>query len=36
MSRLQRILIIGLQVFLLGLIIHFFVYNIVTYVIGAT
>lgn len=36
MSRLQRIITIGLQIFLLGLIVHFFIYNIVTYVVGAS
>ncbi len=36
MSRLQRTLIIWLKIFLLGLILHFLVYNLVTFVIGAT
>ena len=33
MTRLQRSLIIGLKIFLLGLIVHFIVYNFVTYVL---
>lgn len=33
MTRLQRSLIIGLKIFLLGLILHFIVYNFVTYVL---
>lgn len=32
MNRLDRILTIGLKIFLLGLILHFIVYNFVTYV----
>ena len=36
MSRLQHTLIIALKIFLLGLILHFFVYNFVTYVIGVS
>ncbi len=33
MSRLQRTLIIGLKIFLIGLILHFIIYNFVTYVL---
>lgn len=36
MSKLQRTLIIGLKIFLLGLILHFIVYNFVTYVLHLT
>ncbi|MBP6910477.1 hypothetical protein KBC03_02665 [Patescibacteria group bacterium] len=36
MTRLQRTLIIGLKIFFLGLILHFFIYNFVTYVLHLT
>ena len=36
MSRLQRTLIVGLKVFLLGLVLHFIVYNFVTYILHRT
>lgn len=34
--KLQRILTTGLKIFLLGLILHFIVYNFVTYVLHIT
>lgn len=36
MSRLQRTLLVGLKIFLFGLVFHFIVYNFVTYVLHIT